>query len=287
MLVGAALSSSVIQGQTNMIFGGGALYHDIEENADIIRSSGFNTITLWSIHIGTNGALVLNESTIVEGGEYVGRPTWPDGVRKLLEAPTSVNRIELSVGSYGVPDWENIEALVKSEGTGPASALYKNFARVREVLPEITAINNDDESNYDVETTVAFSKMLIDLGYKITFAPYKFPDFWENVYNELETYSPGSVDKVYLQLYAGGARNDPANWNTRFDVKVTPGLWCYNAEGCAKGDSPERMEKRLRDWNNATGIDGGFIWLFDDMLRCTEKATVQEYANAINRAFEK
>ena len=285
MLLGAAFSWSVTLGQSNMLFSGGALYHDIEENADIIRSSGFNTITIWSVHIGKNGALILNESGIVDGGEYIGRPTWPDGVRKLLEAPTSVNRIELSVGSYGVPDWENIEALVKSEGTGPTSTLYKNFAKVREILPEITAINNDDESNYDVETTVAFSKMLIDLGYKITFAPYTVPGFWESVYDELEAYSPGSVDKVYLQVYAGGAGNNPASWNTRFGIKVTPGLWSYNA-GCNQGESPESMETRLGDWNNAAGIDGGFIWLFEDILACTEKATVQEYAGAINRAFD-
>ena len=284
MLTGAALSWSNSAGQSNMLFSGGALYHDIEENSDIIRSSGYNTITIWSVHIGTNGGLILNESGIVEDGEYIGRPNWPDGVRKLLEAPTSVNRVELSVGSADVPDWENIEALVKSEGTGPSSALYRNFAKLKEILPEITAINNDDESNYDVETTVAFSKMLIDLGYKITFAPFTVPGFWEMVYDELEAYSPGSVDKVYLQVYAGGSGNDPASWNTRFDIKVTPGLWSYHA-GCNQGDSPESMETRMRDWNNATGIDGGFTWLFEDLLRCSEKATVQEYAGAINRAF--
>ncbi|WP_185154127.1 T9SS type A sorting domain-containing protein [Fulvivirga sp. M361] len=282
--LGAVLLWSAASGQSNMVFSGGALYHDIDENSDIIRSSGFNTVVLWSVHIGPTGDLILNDGLIAEDGEYAGRADWPASVHKLLEAPTSVERIELSVGSAQVPDWENIEALVNAEGTGPTSTLYKNFAKLKEILP-ITAINNDDESNYDVPTTVAFSKMLIDLGYKITFAPYtRGTLYWQPVYDELEAYQAGSVDKVYLQAYAGGSGNNPADWNNLFGIEVTPGLWSYNAS-CASGDSPQSMETRMKDWDAAAGIDGGFIWLFEDILRCSEMATARDYANAINRAF--
>jgi len=214
------------------------MYHKVDEYSDIIKTSGFNTLVIWSVHISETGNLILNESLIFEDGEYVGREEWPEELENLLEAPTSIERIELSVGSFGVPDWEMIQQLVETEGTGPTSTLYKNFAKIKEILP-ISAINNDDESNYDVDSTVAFSKMLIDLGFNITFAPYTFQSFWGNVYDELEEYSSGSVDEVYVQAYAGGTGNTPSGWNNLFDINVVPGLW-----GCTV-QSPSQLENQF------------------------------------------
>jgi len=262
--------------QSNMLYSGGYMYHKVDEYTDVIKSSGFNTIVIWSVHIGDTGNLILNEALIVEDGEYVGREEWPEELNRILVPPTSVNRLELSVGSAGVPDWEMIEKLIDEEGTGPTSSLYKNFAKIKELLP-IVAINNDDESNYDVASTVAFSKMLIDLGFDITFAPYTFQSFWSNVYNQLEDYSPGSVDKIYVQAYAGGTGNTPSAWNGAFDIQVTPGLW-----GCTV-QSPEQLENQFSGWSNTA--DGGFLWIFEDLLNCNP-SSITEYADAINNAFD-
>ena len=58
-----------------------------------------------------------------------------------------------------------------------------------------TAADFDDETLYDVPTTVKFGQMLSSIGYKVTLCPYTNPTFWQNVYNQLGS---SIVDAVYL-----------------------------------------------------------------------------------------
>lgn len=50
--------------------------------------------------------------------------------------------------------------------------MYKNFKALKNAIPEIDAVNNDDEHCYDVATAVKFHQMMYELGYKTTIAPY-------------------------------------------------------------------------------------------------------------------
>jgi len=273
--------------QVSAVFTGGTMYEPIRENSAIIKGSGFNTLIMWSMHIRENGALVYNGPVIIEDGKYVGVDYWPEEVKKLRKGSTSINRIEFSIGAWGVPDFDNIQALIEKEGTGPNSILYKNFKVFKEVTG-IDVINYDDETNYDVNSTVAFSKMLVDLGFKVTLCPYKKADFWKDVYNQVIDYSPGSIDRIYLQCYAGGRRNDPGDWNEHFEgLTVIPGLWSKHGEECSKGDSPEEVGGKLAKWEKSSGISGGFMWLFNDILICSGKNAAADYASAINKSTGK
>ena len=49
--------------------------------------------------------------------------------------------------------------------------LFRNFAALKEAWT-LDAVNNDDESIYDVSSTVVFGRMLGRIGYKYTIAPY-------------------------------------------------------------------------------------------------------------------
>ncbi|MFC2123616.1 lysyl endopeptidase [Bacteroidota bacterium] len=278
---------SSLYAQHSAVFCGGTMYEPIKENSIIIKESGFNTLIMWSMHIRENGALVYNGPVIIDDGQYVGVDYWPQEVKKLWEEPTSINRIEFSIGAWGVPDFDNIQALVEKEGTGPNSILYKNFKVFKEVTG-IDVINYDDETNYDVNSTVAFSKMLVDLGYKVTLCPYKNADFWKDVYTQVINYSPGAIDRIYLQCYAGGRRNDPGVWNEHFEgLTVIPGLWSKHGEDCSKGYSPEEVRDKLAEWKKSAGISGGFMWLFNDILKCSGKTGVAEYAKVINEVSGK
>ena len=198
------------------VFGGGPFYHDADTVLPRMKTSGFNTVILWTIHVELNGDLILNDVPLVSNGEWIADPAWPAKVENLKVAPSTVTRVEIGVGSYGVPDFERIRTIIQEQGTGPDSILYQNFAVLKEQMPSVDAINFDDESAYDVEPTVQFSLMLGDLGYKISLVPYQSSNFWVELYETVNTQVPGLIDRVMLQVYAGGANNQPAQWNPLF-----------------------------------------------------------------------
>ncbi|MER5266123.1 lysyl endopeptidase [Actinosynnema sp. NPDC002837] len=261
-------------------------YPGTEETAAELAASGFDTAILWSLHVHENGDLYYNENLIVSEGEYCGDEGWPTWVASLKTRPDSkVGRVEVSIGSYGAADWENIESLVlrRSDdgGTGPDSILYRNFKALQDEL-RVDALNSDDESCYDVDSTVEFARMAEGIGYrKFTFVPYEEVDYWKEVARELGSL----VDRVYLQCYAGGGDNDPAEWVGELGLAVDPGLWCKHGSVCREGDSPEEVGQALREMGTTTPIYGGFMWRYSDMRLCSKPGqTVADYAAAINSA---
>lgn len=269
------------------VYGGGPFYSGGTPVMDDLRASGFTTVMLWSVHVDTNGDLHLNDEPLISDGNYIGPNTgWSAELATLKQAPTSVNRIEVSIGAGGTTDFESIQALVNGtgagSGTGPDSILYRNF----QLLKQITgadAANFDDESAYDLASATAFGQMLAGLGYKITFAPYTNRSFWAS----LKTNLGSAVDKIYLQDYAGGTGNDPAQWTTALGMPVIPGLWSKNGTGCGAGDSPATVQSKMTAWKQSANIPGGFMWLYDDIQKCSASGrTTADYANAINSAVQ-
>lgn len=262
---------------TAAIYGGGPFYSGGKEVIDDLKGSGFTTVIAWSVHVSTSGDLIYNDPpAIVSGGSYVGDSKWPGRLADLKKGG-SVNRLLFSVGSGAPGDFQNIQSLIRSQGTGPESILYQNFKALKEAIPAIDGIDLDDEDLYDQETVVAFSQMLHALGYQVTFCPYTFPEFWVDCLYALNTATPGLVTGFNLQCYSGGAGNDPATWieaissrmGSGFDAAgfVFPGLWCRNGQGCSDGQCPDEIAAQFASWQS-DGIQGGFIWLYDDVQKC-------------------
>lgn len=266
------------------IYGGGPFYFGGQVTMNELKHSGFTIINFWTIHVNSNGDLVYNDQLIVHDGEYVGKETWPAEIASLKVMPTSIERVQFGVASYGVPDFERIQSLIASNGTGPSSLLYKNFKALKIAIPTIDAIDFDDESNYHVESAVKFGVMLADLGYKITFAPYTAKNFWADTFEQINSQHEGAVDRVHVQGYAGGAGNQPSTWNALFDgIKVSMGLWSKNGDNCTQGRSPNNVEDAFRAWQGE--LAGGFIWLYDDVQKCNGNQGAAQYASAINSAL--
>ncbi len=281
IIVMLALLAAPTQAKQSILYGGGPLYSYAATHRDMIRASGFTTIVLWTIHVHEDGDLVLNDKKLVDDGVYVGRAEWPGEVAAFKTGNTSVKRIEIAIGSWGVPDFERIESFIDAEGTGPGSTLYQNFLALRNAVPAIDAVSYDDESNYDVDSTVTLSHMLNDLGYKISLCPYTYSSFWSSVYSTVDNQRPGIIDRVDLQCYAGGGGNNPGTWNNYFGgLKVSPGMWCYPT-----GNPPSQVQSQMTSWNNSYTIAGGFMWLLDDMLPHQGTYAVADYATAINNAL--
>ncbi|MFI5845279.1 discoidin domain-containing protein [Catenuloplanes sp. NPDC051500] len=262
------------------VYGGGPFYSGGQPVMDTLRASGFTTVVLWAIHVRADtGDLWLNDERIIADGAYVGNAAWPDQLRTLKQSPTSVNRIEVSVGSAGPDDWGAIDGLIDRTGTGSGSVLYRNFQTLR-TITGADAINDDDEQHYDVDSTTAFARMVIAMGYRFTLVPYTNMAFWRTIKTNLGD----AVDRVYLQGYAGGAGNNPATWASSLGMPVDPGLWSRHGTNCASGDSPATVESRMRSWQTSAGIQGGFMWLYDDMQACAAQGSPAAYAAAINNA---
>ena len=271
-------------GASSTIFGGGPFYSGGYSVMNTLRASGFTTVMLWCIHVdASTGNLIYNDQLVAANGSYVGNAAWPAQLASLKTAPTSVNRIEVSVSSWGVNDFQSIQTLMNTYGTNTDSILYRNFQALK-TATGAQAVDFDDETLYDVTTAVKFGRMLSSMGFKVTLCPYMNTSFWQSVYSQL---GPGIVDAVYLQCYSGGAGNNPSTWNSYFSgLKVQPGLWCRNGSGCTSGSTASQVQAQMGSWKSSAGITGGFMWLFDDMLACTSGGTPADYARAINQAVD-
>ncbi|MPQ46109.1 lysyl endopeptidase [Marinifilum sp. N1E240] len=278
-------SSEVPAGKYSAVFGGGPFYSGGMEVMEDLKSSGFSTVIIWTIHIGADASMNFNDTPIINAeGEYIGDPEWKTRLATLTTEPTSVDRIELGVGAWGAQSWENIKNLIATEGIGPDTKLYKAFQKLQDITGA-SAINYDDEVTFDVPSTVEFSLMLADMGYKVALCPFNEDEYWKAVYEQVEAKQAGTVDRVYLQCYAGGWKNKPSQWNQYFgDLKVSYGLWCRNGENCSNGDKPAIIQEKIS--NEKENIDGGFIWLYDDIQKCAAYGKSSSYAKAINDGLE-
>lgn len=280
VLAGGALSATPAAAQTGYvgILGGGPVYKHNPTNIKELRNSGFNELIVWSVEVNSTGDLNLNgEFPLTSGGTYIGQKTWPRFAKDLatIKAGT-VKRITLSIGSSNYGDWEDIKALVDSQGTGPKSILYKDFAAVKAALP-IDAIDFDDENSYDAPSTVKFAVMLSKLGYHVTMNPYTNNSYWTSVVSQINAAKAGTVDGIHLQTFAGGGGNDPCSgWNFG-SVPVFPGISDQTA--APPYLTPAQAQAQFKSWHSSCGIIGGWVWIFDQIAGTSQ---VKQYAHAIN-----
>lgn len=282
MLAGLAVSPSLkASAQTGYtgIYGGGPLYKHVANNITEIQNSGFTEVIVWSVEVNSSGDLNFNgEFPLTSNGAYVGNNTWPNFAADLAAMKQgSAKRITFSIGSSNVGDFQDIQSLVTTQGTGSNSILYKDFQALKQALPSLDAIDFDDENNYDANSTAQFAVMLGNLGYKVTMSPYTNSSYWTSVVSQINSQRAGTVDGIHLQAYAGGAGNSPCvGWNFG-SVPVFPGLWDAN-------DTPPQVQAQMRIWATQCGITGGFLWLYDDIAGQTYSGatTAHAYASAIN-----
>jgi hypothetical protein len=279
------------------IYASGSLYPPGgKQVVEELRRSGMTTVIVWCIHVHANGDLAFNDTVIVSEGKYVGDREWPNLILALKQQPSTVNRLLFSVGSAEVPDFPNIKRLIEEQGTGPQSILARNFGLLKKLIPAIDGIDFDDEELFEVDTTVKFAKMLNQLRFTVTFCPFGDTDFWVECLEQLNGATPGLVSGFNLQCYAGGSGNEPGPWieaieaamGPKFDAKqfMRPGLWCRNGESCEDGECPKSIFEKFRSWKRS-GINGGWIWMLNDIEHCRKSGACQEpmdtpaYAKAI------
>lgn len=274
LLVTVALSTA----QTGFtgIFGGGPFYKNATNNILEIENSGFTEAIVWSVEVSATGDLNFNgEFPLTSGGVYVGNNTWPNFPSDMAQLKQgTVKRVTFSIGSSNFGDWQDITNLVQTQGTGTNSILYKDFAALKAAIPALDSIDFDDENSFNSPTTIQFGVMLGQLGYHVAPDAFDNASYWENVVAQINAQAPGTVDGVHLQAYAGGSGNNPCvGWNFG-TVPVWPGLWDAD-------DTPSQVQTIMSGWHSQCGINGGFMWLYDDFVG---NGLAAQYAQAINTA---
>ena len=278
LLLSLAFSAASASAQTGYtgIFGGGPFYKNAANNITEIENSGFTEAIVWSVEVNSVGDLNFNgEFPLTSNGVYIGNQTHSDFASNMaLLKQGTVKRITFSIGSSNVGDWQDITALVKSQGIGPTSILYKDFQALKAAIPSLDAIDFDDENSFDSPTTIEFGVMLGQLGYHVLPDAFDDSSYWTNVVSQINTQLPGTVDGVHLQAYAGGSGNTPCQgWNFGA-VPVFAGLWDQD-------DTPSQVQTIMSNWHSDCGIVGGFMWLYDDFVG---NGLAAQYAAAINNA---
>ena len=281
-----ALADSFAQSQyreVSGIYAGGHIRRGRPGTITKLRNSGFTYVILFNVNVEADGTLTTDGETICKNGEYVFAQTQPyyqEDIRNLKTEPTSVSRIEICIGGWGNGSYGNIKNLINSQGTGASSILYKNFKALKQAVPEIDAVNNDQEQDYEVDPAAKFHIMMYNLGYKTTFAPYTYYSYWKSLNDKIRASKPKAVDRVMVQCYDGGAGNvnSVGTWNFTGVSERHPGLLDYSNEW-----SVEKNLAQFQSWKDQGVATGGFVWLFNDGY--DETWDMNGWASGLNRIF--
>lgn len=268
------------QKEVSGVYVGGHIRRERPGTITKLRQSGFTYVILFNVHVDPDGTLKTDGETICKDGVYVFQQTQPyyqQDVKNLKTPPTSITRVEICIGGWGNDSYTNIKNLINSGGTGTNSILYKNFKALKEAVPEIDAVNNDIEQDYDVETGAKFHIMMYRLGYKTTLAPYTYMSYWTQLNNKIRATYTKAVDRVMVQCYDGGASNvnSVGSWNFTGVKERHAGLLYYSNDW-----SIDKNMAQFQKWKDDGVATGGFVWVYND-----ESWDLNAWASGINRIF--
>ncbi|KAH8204918.1 hypothetical protein TruAng_000957 [Truncatella angustata] len=257
------------------------LFKDVlKSNTTALETSGFDTLIIFGVGILDNGDIMYYSNTagssdvlVASDGAYVGGSALSDKVRSFKTASGSgVNRLEICMNSAHVSE------LMVSPGPGSDTRLYRNFVALKTAWT-LDAVSNDDESIYDVASTVKFAQMLGNIGYKYTIVPYTNTSFWKSLKTQLKDL----LDRAYLQCYDGGAGNNPGSWQSTLGMKVVPIIWVTNDSKPSQGTTAAQAKTKFTSWNQQSAVAGGGYWNEYDIEKMG--LSYKEYGGVLTTVF--
>ena len=263
------------------VYIGGHIRRERPNTIKKLRESGFTTALLFNVHVDTDGTLMTDGETICKNGEYVFQNTQPyyqQDIKDLKAAGSSIQRVEIVIGGWGNDSYDHIRDLIKASGTGSNTMLYKNFKALKEAVPEIEAVNNDDEHCYDAETGAKFHIMMYDLGYTTTLAPYTNKSYWQNLCTKIRASRPNAVDCVMVQCYDGGAGNvnSVGSWTFTGVPVRQAGLMYYSNDW-----NVDKNIEQFQKWADDGVASGGFVCVYN-----SEEWDLNKWASGMNRVYK-
>lgn len=254
------------------IYAGGALAFGGQPAVNDLLAAGYSTVIVWSVHVATDGTLILNNTQIVSNGVY--KEAEPmDLPAHLAQLRKAGVEIIFSVGAGGTSDFTNIAALLGGKPGGPGNVIYENFKALKKAMVaaggDIDAIDFDNEDNIETGVMVNFGITLANIGYThVTFCPYDNNPIWYATMKALVAAQGNTfVNAIHLQCYAGGSGNINvvSDWTKGFNdaggkALMIPGLatnqssngpwWYHNEPGGSIQKVPNVAMYGEANWDN-------------------------------------
>lgn len=276
-----AMTEAFAQTEVSGIYIGGHIRRERPGTITKLRDSGFTYAILFNVHVDKDGTLMTDGETICKDGVYVFQNTQPyyqKDVANLKAEGSSISRIEICIGGWGNDSYDHIRDLINKEGTSSNTILYRNFKALIEAVPEIDAVNNDDEHCYDADAAAKFHIMMYNLGYKTTLAPYTNKSFWTSLNTKIRASKPKAVDRVMIQCYDGGAGNinSVGSWSFTGVTNRHAGLLNYGNNW-----DMTKNEAQFQKWYDDGVAVGGFVWVYND-----ETWDLNTWASMMNRVYK-
>jgi hypothetical protein len=254
----------------------------------LIKAGCYTNVILWAAHVDAAGNINMNDDPVASGGVFnASAAAWAAQVVALKQNST-ISRVELSIGGDST-SFANIKSLIAQYGTGSGNPLYQNLAVLQKTL-DLDAVNYDDESEYDQQSSVQLAAMCVGLGMKVTMCPYTNQTYWVNLVDAINAAHAGAADGVYLQCYDGGSGNQPSQWNTAFQdtgLTIAPGLWATHQQhgACTTFTTASQAQVQMAAWARQSTLAGGFMFCGTDMISCPGGGTPAQYAQAISQGL--
>lgn len=263
------------------------LFKDVlKSNTTALTTSSFNTLIIFGVGVLEDGSIMYYSNTpgstdvkVASNGAYTGGAALAAKLKSFKAADSPITRLEISMNS------QHIKNLMSKPGPGANTPLYQNFAALKTAWG-LDAVNNDDESLYDVSSTLAFAKMLGSIGYKYTGAPYTNTAFWKALVSQANQGLSGTnllFDRTYLQCYDGGAGNDPSAWAKNLGMDVVPLVWVTNDAKPVYGMTAAAAKAKFQGWKARGGVAGGGYWNDYDIEKMG--LSYKDYGNALSSVF--
>ncbi|HEY6393640.1 MAG TPA: hypothetical protein VIX89_20325 [Bryobacteraceae bacterium] len=232
--------------------------------ASNINGSGFGTVLLGQWHVHSDGGIYYNNSpldTVIQALKVI--PT-------ALKLGGSVKKALLSFGPFG-SDFQGIKT---------------NLALFKKTIAGVQAMTNIDGLDWDLEQDYEqFTGLLVDLtqwanglGMMVTAAPYQEHKFWTKVLKQTNTGGSAGFSWWNLQLYGGA---DYGQWVTYLKGLVPhPEAFLVPGFNVQARSTPSAVQSNLSQLESSYhGLDGGFIWQYENIVKAGY--TAAQYANAI------
>jgi hypothetical protein len=222
----------------------------------------------WSIHVDPDGNLNYNDASIVWDGTLNKKVSAP--LRDMI-ADARVNgaaeAVWFSIGSGGVSDYANIQAILTSGDQSKIDNLYGNLALLKGLGADGFDLDYEellsDASNLIAELTIGLHQKL---GAVITYCPFYEGVWLPALRRVFQILGRQPVQAYNLQCYSGGAFNYPPDWVATLrknaksigvnnpDCFVRPILAVYGYNSMPY--TPREMTRSLEAWQSM----GASVW---------------------------
>lgn len=256
-----------------------------------LGTAGYDTAVLWAAHIGSDGAININDCSVIANGAFVAAAQpWADQV-SVLRRSGAFSSLRLSIGGDST-SFANIKALMNQYGVSRSNPLYVGLSILKQAL-SLDGVDYDDESEYDSDSSAALAALCAELGLVVSFCPFTYESYWVDLATTINAANLGTVDAIFLQCYSGGAGNDPAQWNKVFaptGLTVSPGLWATHQVGdppsCSLSTTATQAGAQMAEWVAGTALAGGWMFVGTDMQACPNGGTPADYATQIRSGLQ-